>query len=216
MMMVFPARPIAPLHHFYAQKLSNAFPSGGNVMAKMIVEMALMNLNLVDLLLVVQDSISVTTIIAYFQCIFVIVMMTVETALMKKIVTPMLAMENNSSAQQPMLLNLDFVSKLKRNAMDIKIVPMLKMKWIVLLKNVLPANSSAKMPIAFLMFGFVMETMIAEITLTKWNLVLHVLVLKIILGVPKVGAFQSNGNVTEMLIVKMVKMNLRKNVMFKI
>ena len=97
---------------FQAQIPLNASLFGGNVMAKMIAVTTQMNQTLVDLLLVVQDSFSVTILIAFFQCIFAIAMMIAEINLMRKIALNILAMGNNSNASKKMRMGplfLDFV-----------------------------------------------------------------------------------------------------------
>ena len=79
---------------------------------KMIAETVQMNQTLVVRLLVVQDSFSVTILIAFFPCIFATAMMIVEINLMRKIALNILAMGNNSNAPKKMLmepLSLDFV-----------------------------------------------------------------------------------------------------------
>ena len=79
---------------------------------KMIAETVQMNQTLVVRLLVVQDSFSVTILIAFFPCIFATAMMIAEINLMRKIALNILAMGNNSNASKKMRMGplfLDFV-----------------------------------------------------------------------------------------------------------
>ena len=94
-------------------------------MVKMIAETDQTNLKIVPHLLVNQDSFSVTIVIVFFQCIFVIAMMIVEMALTKGIAKIFNVMVNNSNVRAITKL-LDFASQLNVNVILKWIVPMAK------------------------------------------------------------------------------------------
>ena len=177
-------------------------------MDKMIVEMDRTSLHLVLHLSVVRDNFSVTMHTVFSPCIFAIKTMTVEMDLTNEIAMIIHAMENNSSVLE-MKLKVDFVSPKIKSVMEVLIVLEVKTKLVVLQGNVQLIISVAKMIIAFLMFGSAMGTTTAEITPTRWTLVLTVHAPMTNSSVQEVDAFLLIGNVTVILIAKMPRMNLR-------
>ena len=177
-------------------------------MDKMIAEMDRTSLHLVLHLSVVQDNFSVTMHTVFSPCIFAIKTMTVEMDLTNKIAMIIHAMENNSSVLE-MKLKVDFVSPKIKSVMEVLIVLEVKTKLVVLQGNVQLIISVAKMIIAFLTFGSAMGTTTAEITPTRWTLVLTVHAPMTNSSVQEVDAFLLIGNVTVILIAKMPRMNLR-------
>ena len=104
-------------------------------MVKMTVETIRMSQKLVVLLHVVQDSFSVTILIVFFQCIFVIEMMTVEITLMNRIATIMNVMADNSNVLGTKRC-LDFAYQTTEFVMGVRTVLEAKMKLIVRQKSV--------------------------------------------------------------------------------
>ena len=177
-------------------------------MDKMIVEMDRTSLHLVLHLSVVQDNFSVTMHTVFFPCIFAIKTMTVEMDLTNKIAMIIHAMENNSSVLE-MKLKVDFVSPKTKSVMEVLIVLEVKTKLVVLQGNVQLIISVAKMIIAFLTFGSAMGTTTAEITPTRWTLVLTVHAPMTNSSVQEVDAFLLIGNVMVTLIARMPRTNPR-------
>ena len=177
-------------------------------MDKMIVEMDRTSLHLVLHLSVVQDNFSVTMHTVFFPCIFAIKTMTVEMELTNEIAMIIHAMENNSSVLE-MKLKVDFVFPKIKSVMEVLIVLEVKTKLVVLQGNVQLIISVAKMIIAFLTFGSAMGTTTAEITPTRWTLVLTVHAPMTNSSVQEVDAFLLIGNVTVILIARMPRMNPR-------
>ena len=177
-------------------------------MDKTIVVTAQTSLHLALHLSVVRGNFSVTMRIVFFPCIFAIKTMIVEMHLTNKIATIIHAMENNSSVLE-MSLKVVFAFRTIRSVMEFLIVPEVKTKSVVHQGNAQSIISVAKMIIAFLMFGSAMGTTIAEITPTRWTLVLNVHALMTNSNVQEVDAFLLIGNVMVTLIARMPRTNPR-------